>query len=186
MDNKRWIKTGLCAGLLCWVAPAFASDLPAPAAPAQSANAPMDEDFLDHARAVNQLELVLGQMALKRAATAEVKGMAAKMVQKHTALGQQLRELAQLDPASGPPALAAEQEATVARLSTLADRDFDESFKQTVGAVHLQELALYRAEAGRTQSPRLRAFTGGRIEALEQSMARAPQTASAPPAKRGW
>jgi putative membrane protein len=186
MNRKKWITMGLSAGLLWSVAPAFASGTPAPAAQTQPANPAMDADFLLHARGVNQFELVLGEMASRRAATSEVKEMAAKMLQKHTGIGRQLQELAQLPPASAPPALAEDQEATVARLSTLPDGDFDKSFKEAVGAVHVRELALYRDEASRTQSASLRTFTGGRISALEQSMGIAPQAARTPRAKRGW
>lgn len=186
MNRKKWITMGLGAGLLGLVAPALASGAPTPPAQAQAANPTMDADFLLHARGVNQFELVLGEMASRRAATSEVKEMAAKMIQKHTGIGRQLQELAQLPPTSAPPALAEDQEATVAHLSALPDGDFDKAFKETVGAVHVRELALYREEAGRTQSPSLRTFTGGRITALEQSMGIAPQAARTPRAKRGW
>ena len=53
---------------------------------------------------VNELELKLGHLATERAASPEVKAMGQKMVQKHTELGQQLRNLARQSGGSGNPA----------------------------------------------------------------------------------
>ena len=111
--------------------------------------------------------------------------MGEKMVQKHTQLAQQLGELAQINPASEPPTLTADQQKTVARLAAVSDPEFDGSFKSTVGAGHVDELAMYRDEVSRAADPRLRALATGRVTALEQSLASASQ-ASVPPQKRGW
>jgi putative membrane protein len=134
---------------------------------------------------VNQTEIVLGRMAVARGTTQEVRAMGEKMVQRHTELARQLGEIAQTNPASEPPTLTADQQKTVARLAAVSASEFDRSFKDTVGAGHVDELAMYREELSHAADPRLRALATGRVTALEQSLASA-SPASAPPQKRGW
>jgi len=162
----------------------FADGAPQQTPPA-SAAAPADRGFLVRALGVNQTELVLGRMAIERGTTPEVKAMGEKMVQKHTQLAQQLGELAQINPASEPPTLTADQQKTVSRLAAVSDAEFDRSFKSTVAAGHVDELAMYREEVSRAADPRLRALATGRVTALEQTLASASQ-ASVAPQKRGW
>jgi putative membrane protein len=184
MRNVKWISAAFCAGLLLSTSASFADGSSSPTTRSPTAAAPTDTQFLIRALGVNQLELVLGRMAIKRATTPEVKAMGEKMVKKHTDLGRQLSVLAQVDPASAPE-LSADQQRTVARLASLSEYDFDKAFKDTVGAGHVQELAMYREEVGRAADPRLRTLAQDRVAALEQSMTSA-QASNTPPSKRGW
>jgi predicted outer membrane protein len=184
MRNVQWISAGLCAGLLFSTSASFADGSSPPTTQSPTAAAPTDKAFLVRALRVNQLELVLGRMAIKRATTAEVQAMGEKMVKKHTELGWKLSELAQVDPASAP-GLSTDQQRTVARLASLSEYDFDKAFKYTVDAGHVEELAMYREEVGRAADPRLRTLAQDRVAALELSMASA-QASNTPPKKRGW
>jgi putative membrane protein len=185
MRNVQWMKAGLCAVLLYPAGPSFADDAPVRTTRA-SAAMPADRAFLVRALGVNQTEILLGQMALRRGTTAEVRAMGEKMVQRHTELAGQLRELAQIDPASEPPALSADQRQTVAQLTAVSAHDFDVSFKNTVGAGHVEELAMYRQEVSQAADPRLSALATRRVAALEQSLASASQAAKVPAAKSDW
>jgi putative membrane protein len=186
MRNLRWMNTGLCVGLLSAAAPSFAEG-PSAQTTQTAAVAPSDQAFLSRALGVNQTELVLGQMASQRGATPEVRAMGQKMVQRHSEIGRQLRELAQIDPASAPPTLSAEQQKKIARLDAASGSEFDRAFKSTVNAGHVEELAMYREEVSHAADPRLGALASGRVTALEQSMASAASPApTVPPARRGW
>jgi putative membrane protein len=185
MRNVQWMKAGLYAALLLSAGPSFADGAPprttrAPAVP------PADRAFVVRALGVNQTEIVLGQMALERGTTAEVRAMGEKMVQRHTELARQLRGLAQIDPASEPQALSSDQQRTVAQLAAVSARDFDVSFKNTVGAGHVEELAMYRQEARQATDPRLGALVTRRVAALEQSLASASQASNIPAARSDW
>jgi putative membrane protein len=172
MRNVKWINAAFCAGLLLPTSASFADGVSPSTTPSPTVAATTDTQFLVRALGVNQLELVLGRMAIKRATTSEVKAMGEKMVKKHTALGRQLSELAQVDPTSVSE-LSVDQQKTVARLASLSEYDFDKAFKDTVGAGHVQELAMYREEVARAADPRLRTLAQDRVTALEQSMASA-------------
>ena len=185
MRTAQWMSTGFCAGLLCVVSPSFAERV-SPETTHRSAAMSSDRAFLVRALGVNQTEIVLGQMAIARGQTAEVRAMGEKMVQRHTELARQLRELAQIGPASAPPTLSADQQKTIARLAGVSEYEFDRAFKNTVSAGNVEELAMYRNEVSHAANPRLGAFATGRVAALEESMASVRPPPSVPPARRGW
>ena len=177
MRDGRWMRAGLCVGVLLWGGVSLADG--SSTATTHTADAGSDQAFLVDALRVNQLELELGQMATKRGTTTEVRGMGAKMVQKHTEFGQQLSNLAHRPAAAGAPELSADQRGTVVRLASLSGKDFDESFKATVDAGHVQELAMYRDEASHAADPRLRALAHVRVATLEQTVAKADRVMKA-------
>src|SRR4051794_29146995 len=113
--RTKWIKTGLCAGLLLSGGVVLADASPARAAEERYENS--DQEFLAQALGVNQLELQLGRLAAERAATPELKAMGQKMVQKHTELGQQLAELSRQSGGSGNAALSPDRRGTFDRVA---------------------------------------------------------------------
>jgi putative membrane protein len=173
MNKMYWMGAGLCAGLLLSGGAAFAQGSSPTPAKTEHGDAASDREFLTRALRVNRLELELGQMAARRATTPEVKAMGEKMVQKHTEFGQQLSELAQRSGASAAPELSTDQRNTYVRLESLSGRNFDESFKQTVDAGHVDELAMYRDEVSRAVDPQLAALAQRRVATLEQTVAQA-------------
>src|SRR5258708_39038387 len=104
MRRAGWINTGLCAGLVLSSGAALVRASPAQAAKSQARS---DQDFLEQALGVNELELQLGRLAGERAIAPERKAMRQKMVEKHTGLGQQLRNHGQTSGGSGKPRLGA-------------------------------------------------------------------------------
>jgi putative membrane protein len=138
-----------------------------------------DTDFLRRARQTNHAELALGQLALQRAGSDEVKQMARKMVDRHTELEAQLAALARARGVADPPVSSPEDQATYDRLAGLSGAEFDGAFKKVVGDIHTQELAMHRAELKDGSDAELKAFAQGRVTALEQA-------APPKPAQRGW
>jgi putative membrane protein len=185
MRTLQWKRAGFCAGLLFVASPSFAERV-SPQTTQSSTATSSDRAFLVRALGVNQTEIVLGQMAIERGKTAEVRAMGEKMVQRHTELARQLRELAQIDPASAPATLSADQRKAIARLAAVSEYEFDRAFKNTVSAGHVEELAMYREEVSHAADPRLGALATGRVAALEQSMASVSPPRSVPPVRRGW
>jgi putative membrane protein len=171
MREMGWARAGAVVALL-WSGVAGAG-----AAPTTTG----DGEFLKQALGVNQLELQLGKLAAQRASSPEVKASGAKMVENHTKLGQQLGELAREAGVAPTPQLTAEQRATYDRVAAESGARFDAAFTQTVDAGHVKELAMYRTEASRAESPKLRAFAEQRVSALEKAVADAEQRAAKPP-----
>ncbi len=170
MKKMTWVKAWLQVGILLVGGTAAAQ---ATASSTEQTESGGDAQFLTRALSVNELELRLGKMASERAATPEVKAMGAQMVQKHTEFGQKLADIAQQIGAAGTPELSSEEQVTFTRLESLPKGDFDRSFKETVDAGHVQELAMYRDEVSHAASPRLRALAQQRVATLEQTVAKA-------------
>jgi putative membrane protein len=166
--TKCIIQAGICVGLLLSRGAVLAQESPHTA---QTPRVEGDRAFLKQALGVNQLELQLGRLAVERGSTSELKAMGQKMVQKHTELGRQLRDLAKQSGMSGEPQLSPDQLDTFNRVKSQAGSGFDAAFKQTVDAGHVNELAMYRDEVSRAASPKLRTLAKQRVAALEQSMA---------------
>jgi putative membrane protein len=176
------INLGLCAGLLWSGSAALADRSPAPAT--QQANS--DQEFLDKALGVNQLELQLGQLAAQKGTTAEVKAMGKKMVEKHTELGNQLADLARHAGGSGKAALSSDQRATYDRVAAQSGSALDAAFKDVVDAGHIKELAMYRDEVGRAKSPALRELAQRRVAKLEETVAQSKAAKPSAEPKQDW
>jgi putative membrane protein len=174
----------VCAGLLLSGAVALADQSPAPTKQHESS----DREFLDKALGVNQLELQLGQLAARRATTADVKATGAKMVEKHTELGKQLADLSRQAGGTGEAALTSDQRATYDRVASQSGSALDSMFKEVVDAGHVEELAMYRDEVGRAKSSALRALAQRRVTKLEETVAQAKAPAAEPKAepKQDW
>jgi putative membrane protein len=168
MRTKDRTSSLLRAGLLVTVALA-----PALGMSGEAANQATEGDraFLQQALGTNELELQLGRLAVNRANTPEVKAMGEKMIKKHTEFGQQLSDLAKQSGLSGTPAMSTDQRATYSRVESQGAAQFDKTFKQTVDAGHVEELAMYRDAVSRADSPQLRALAQRRVTELQNSMA---------------
>ena len=185
MRIMQWARAGFCAALLLSGGAAFAEGPSPPAPQTENAYATSDREFLASALRVNHVELTLGRMAAERGSTPDVKAMGAKMVQKHTELGGQLTDQARRLGVSAAPELSPAQRSTVDRLASLSGSAFDKSFKETVDAGHVRELAMYREEASHTVDPGLRDLAQRRVATLEQTVAQTSQVPKAKP-KNDW
>ena len=139
--------------------------------------APAEQSYVRSAQMINHAELALGQLALQRGTSNEVKQMANTMVERHSALSSQLADLARdraIATASDPSTVDAQVHD---RLATLSGRSFDEAFEQAVADAHTQELALHRREVACGSDIALRSYAQSRVSALEASKA---------PAKDEW
>jgi putative membrane protein len=182
--RTQWINMGLCLGLLLSGGVVLA-DAP-PAKPAETQSDKADQQFLDKALGVNQLELQLGQLATQRTSTPEVKAMAQKMVEKHTELGQQLAELSRQAGGTGKAELSSEQRAIYKRVSSQPDAAFDAVFKDVVDAGHVSELAMYQDEVSHAKSPALRELVERRAAKLKETVAQAEAKKAKAAPKQDW
>lgn len=181
MRKMNWVRAGLYSGLLLSGSVALAQAPASPPAEEQPAGTHCDGELLTRGLRVNQVELSLGKLAIERAATAEVKAMGAKMVEKHTEVRQRLVELARQAGVSETPDLSPEEQAIINRFTSLPSGEFDKSFKEAVDAGHLRELAMYRNEGSRAKSPQLRALAKERVAALDKTAEKMSPSAKCTP-----
>ncbi|MGN6110820.1 MAG: DUF4142 domain-containing protein [Kofleriaceae bacterium] len=186
MRKTNWLHVGLCTGLLLSGGAALAQgSAPQPQPqPGQAEKAKSsDQEFLNRALRLNQLELRLGRLASERGSTPDVKSMGNKMVQKHSDFGRQLTEQARRAGITETPELTPEQQEAVTRLEGLSGPEFDSALKQTIDGIHRKELAMYQEEATRAEDPQLRALAQTRVDNLQKMMGKQPEQPEQPPSK---
>jgi putative membrane protein len=187
MRKNHWVSAGLFVGLLALGGAALAEHVSRSPTQVASSDTGSDQAFLARALGVNELELTLGKMAAERGNAPEIRAMGKKMTENHTELGRRLSDLAQQLHGTATPVLSTEQQSTVRRLSSLSGSAFDTSFKSTVDAGHVQELAMYRNAVSQVAAPGLRALAERRVTTLEQTSANSTNVASrAKPEKDEW
>jgi putative membrane protein len=159
---------------------------PASAAAQSPTLSEQEQSYLQRARDGNHAELLLGQLGQARASTDELKQTASKMVEKHSALERQLRDLARERGMASDPTVSPETKANDDHLATLTGKAFDNAFKQAVTDAHARELSLQKGELATGVDPALRSFAGSRVTALEQNPTPFMSSEPAQKPERGW
>jgi putative membrane protein len=110
-------------------------------------------------------EVQLGQLAAQKGSSADVKQFGQKMVQDHTQLGSQMKQLAQQMGVREPKGLSKKDEELMAKLQTLSGQQFDDAYIKAMVKDHKRDVEDFKMEAGSAQNPALKqvAQQGGPI-----------------------
>lgn len=87
-----------------------------------------DRDFVEDLTIAGKAEVEIGQMAMQRAASAEVKQFADMMVKDHSKAGEELKQVAMKHAIPLPAALDAPHEELKTKLSNLQGAEFDREY----------------------------------------------------------
>lgn len=118
-----------------------------PPAMAEPSSAQIDRWFAAAARASDNAELAMAELALRRSRTDEVRAYARTMISEHTGLSRALEPL--LRRVAGPPrspALAPSDALTYYRLEHAPDVDFDQTYALAQVGGHLAALGAFQTE----------------------------------------
>jgi putative membrane protein len=106
-----------------------------------------DKKFVQAALEGGTAEVQLGQLALQKGSSEDVKQFGQTMVDDHTKLGDQIRQVAQKEgiaPASGT---SMKDKALAAKLKTLSGDSFDKAYIEAMVRDHRQDLSDFKKEA---------------------------------------
>lgn len=126
------------------------------------------EAFLTKAAASNLFEIVTGELAQERAASAEVKALGAEFVAHHTAALEQGRAVAAELGIEVPEALTPKQQRIVDRLEQLSGERFDRKWLKAQIAAHRKALALHLWAAIRGEVQAIRTLAQGGLPVITQ------------------
>jgi putative membrane protein len=149
-----------------------------------------DRAFLRNAAHSNVAEVLTGQLALKKAASASVKQLAQMLIQEHGQANAQLKQVAAQHATNLPNQPNPEQKAMYNRLARLSGAAFDRAYLSAQIRSHLKSVALYRSQIrngkdehaigyARATLPRIEGHTGMIVQVAEGVGVRAPQQARA-------
>jgi putative membrane protein len=115
-----------------------------------------DKIFLRKAAAGGMAEIQLGQLAVQKADSADVKAFGQKMVIDHTALNESMKPIADSLGVMLPKKISKENQAEFDKLNTLSGTDFDTEYITFMVRDHHKDLREFRSEAEYAADPTLK------------------------------
>jgi putative membrane protein len=119
------------------------------AAMAQNTTSPSvsDKKFVHSALQGGTAEVRLGQLAIQKSNSEDVKQFAQKMIDDHTKMGDQMKEVAQKEGISVPSGVPAKDKELETKLSSLSGESFDNAYIKAMVKDHQHDLSEFKKEA---------------------------------------
>jgi putative membrane protein len=136
-----------------------------------------DTMFMREAAAASLAEIQAGQIALRKASSAQVKQMAQRIIDDHTRANAQLMSIAQRKQVTLPTAPMPMQKQEAEHLDTLSGASFDQAYAQAMVQDHRKAIKLFGMESQNGSDPDLKQFASTTLPALKQHMQMAEQIA---------
>jgi putative membrane protein len=142
-----------------------------------------DTRFIKEAAQGGMAEVVLGQLAVEKASSSDVKKFGQRMVDDHTKANDELKELASQKNIDLPQRLTAKDKATKAALEKLSGEQFDQAYMKDMVKDHKKDVSDFRRESRTAPDPDVKKFAAQTLPTLEdhlkQAESIAPPVASA-------
>lgn len=139
----------------------------------------VDKSFVEEALKGGDLEVQLGQLALQKSQSEDVKQFGRKMVQDHTQLGDQMKNVAQKMGIGEPKGPSKKDRQLIARLEALSGPQFDEEYIKAMVKDHRQDLKDFKNEAQVAQDPDLQQTVQRGYQVVAQHLQMIEQIAQA-------
>jgi putative membrane protein len=147
---------------------------PSPSVPAA------DAKFLKEAAAGGMAEVDLGQLAIQKAGSDQVKQFGQRMVSDHGKANDQLQELASRKSVRLPKEPDAKEKAEKARLEKLSGDQFDKAYMAHMIADHKKDVAEFQKESSTAHDPDIKNFASQTLPTLQDHLKQAQSIAPAP------
>ncbi len=129
-----------------------------------------DADFVQHAAMAGMAEVKMGQAASTKAADAQVKSFASRMVTDHTAANDELKSLAAKKGWTLPSELDAMHKQSWEKMAAMSGADFDRHYANHMRQDHHKAVALFEAAAQKATDADLRAWAEKTLPTLREHM----------------
>jgi putative membrane protein len=152
----------------------------ATATKSSSPHAMADTKFMKAAAEGGLAEVALGQLAVERASSSEVKKFGQRMVDDHSKANDELKQLAAEKSVDLPQDLSAKDKATKAALEKLSGEQFDHAYMKDMVKDHKKDVSDFRRESTSAHDPDVKKFASKTLPTLEDHLKQAESIA--PPA----
>jgi putative membrane protein len=115
-------------------------------------------------------EVQLGNLALAKAQSADVKEFAQQMVTDHTKANNDLKNVAAKKSVALPTDINEEQKSTVEKLSKLSGADFDKRYVDSMVEDHEKDVKEFTAQAQSGTDPDVKAFAAKTLPTLQSHL----------------
>jgi putative membrane protein len=156
----------------------------APGAGMPDNTATSPQQFSDHAFVSKALEggvteVQLGQLAQQKSQSPDVKQFGEKMVQDHSLLGEQMKQIAKVMGVNEPKGPSKKDKQLIAKLEGMSGTEFDQEYIKAMVKDHKQDLKDFKDEAQMTQDPNLQQVTKTGTNVISQHLQMIEQIAQA-------
>ena len=160
MSHRLIARAAACALLLGFAFTASAS-------PSETAPGATDTAFMKHAAADGMAEVRMGQMALEKSASADVKKLAQRIVTDHTSANAKLKTIAQAQGVSLPASPGAEAQQKAATLDALDGQAFDQAWAAAMVKDHQKAVEMFSAETRNSGDSPVQNFASDTLPTLK-------------------
>jgi len=129
-----------------------------------------DKDFFTKAARGGMAEVELGNLAQQRGSSDAIKNFGKKLVNDHTKLNNDLRDIAVRQNLTLPMDLSSEERRTIDKLSKLSGASFDREFWKDSVSEHRDDIAEFRKEVDKGENQALKDFAASSIPILEEHL----------------
>ena len=137
-----------------------------------------DQEFVTKAGMGGLAEVQMGNLVQPKAANADVKTFAQKMVTDHSAANQELQQLAMAKGVTLPTELAGDHKAALDHLATLSGAALDKAYMQHMVEDHVKDVAEFEKASTTAQDPDVKAFAAKTLPVLQQHLQLAKDTSA--------
>jgi putative membrane protein len=149
----------------------------ASATKASARTAMADTKFIKEAAEGGMAEVALGQLAVEKASSGDVKKFGQRMVDDHGKANDDLKQLASQKNVDVPQDLNAKDKATKASLEKLSGQQFDQAYMKDMLKDHKKDIADFRRESRSAQDPDVKKFASQTLPTLEEHLRQAESIA---------
>lgn len=139
-----------------------------------------DREFLNDAAMGGMTEVELGQMAVNKASSDDVKQFGQRMVDDHSKANDELKQLAQAKGYTLPTTLDKKHQQMIDKLSKLNGAEFDREYMNMMVKDHDKDVATFRKQAERAKDSDVRAWAARTLPTLEEHQKMAHDVAGMP------
>jgi len=125
------------------------------------------DSFWNEAAQSGMAEVMLGNLALQKSSNDEIKQMAQKIVDDHTAANNELKNLAASKNAALATEVSAKQKATYDKLNALSGDEFDREFVKVMVKDHEKAVSLFQKQADKGADADVKAFAAKTLPTLQ-------------------
>jgi putative membrane protein len=136
-----------------------------------------DRKFIREAAEGGMAEVELGQLAVQKAASDDVKKFGQRMVDDHGKANDKLKELAASKGITLPQGPNSKQEATKERLAKLSGERFDKAYMRDMLLDHKKDVAAFRSESTLGRDSDVRSFASATLPTLKDHLKNAQSVA---------
>ena len=135
-----------------------------------------DKEFVSKAGMGGMAEVQMGNLALQKAASADVKAFGQRMVTDHSKANEELQQLATAKGLALPTELGGEHKAALDHLSSLSGAAFDKAYMDHMVEDHEKDVAEFEKASNSAQDSDVKGWAGKTLPTLQQHLQLAKDT----------